>query len=167
MAVIKGKRIVYLYRLAADAADTAGAAIAFTSENSRTKSRDADTVVTKSGSIRVAGNIEVEISTTALFATENDPLISKLESAVDEASLVEIWEVNLDIKGTGVNSSKYKAKYFMGYVTNIELSSSSEDHAEFSIDFAIDGKGADGFATVSDAQQEIANYVFKDTVAVD
>ena len=46
----------------------------------------------------------------------------------------------------------------------MELSSNSEDHAEYSIDFAIEGKGADGFATVTDEQQEIADYVFKDTV---
>ena len=46
---------------------------------------------------------------------------------------------------------------------NFELSSNSEDHAEASLDFGIEGKGVDGYATVTDEQQELAAYVFKDT----
>ena len=163
MAAIKGNRIAYLYRILSEASTTAGTAIAFTTENSRSKSRDADTVSTKSGTIRVPGETEVEISTTALFASENDPMISKLEKALDDSAVVEVWEVNLDIKGTLPDASKFKAKYFQAYVTNLELSSNSEDHAEYSLDFSVIGTGADGFATVSGEQQAIAEYVFKDT----
>ena len=126
MAAIKGNRIAYLYRILSEASTTAGTAIAFTTENSRSKSRDADTVSTKSGTIRVPGDTEVEISTTALFASENDPMISKLEKALDDSAVVEVWEVNLDIKGTLADASKFKAKYFQAYVTNLELSSNSE-----------------------------------------
>lgn len=50
-------------------------------------------------------------------------------------------------------------------MTNLELSSNSEDHAEYSLDFSVIGTGADGFATVSSDQQAIAEYVFKDTKA--
>ena len=163
MAAIKGNRIAYLYRILSEAATTTGTAIAFTTENSRSKSRDADTVSTKSGTIRVPGETEVEISTTALFSSENDPMISKLETALDDSAVVEVWEVNLDIKGTVENADKFKAKYFQAYVTNLELSSNSEDHAEYSLDFSVIGTGADGFATVSDEQQAIVEYVFKDT----
>lgn len=163
MAAIKGSRIAYLYRILSEASSTAGTAIAFTTENSRKKSRDADTVSTKSGTIRVPGDTEVEISTTALFSSENDPLIGKLETALDNSAIVEVWEVNLDIKGTLLNADKFKAKYFQAYLTNLELSSNSEDHAEYSLDFSVIGTGADGFATVSSDQQKIAEYVFKDT----
>ena len=163
MAAIKGNKIAYLYRILSEASTTAGTAIAFTTENSRSKSRDADTVSTKSGTIRVPGETEVEISTTALFASENDPMIGKLEKALDESAVVEVWEVNLDIKGTLTDAGKFKAKYFQAYVTNLELSSNSEDHAEYSLDFSVIGTGADGFATVSSDQQAIAEYVFKDT----
>ena len=105
----------------------------------------------------------MEISTTALFASENDEMIGKLESAIDSGEKVEIWEVNLDKKGTESNESKYAAKYYQGYVTSFELSSNSEDHVEASLDFGIEGTGADGFATVTDEQQELASYAFKDT----
>lgn len=163
MGVIKGKRIIYLYRILKDAATDDATAVAFTTENSKSKSRDSDTVTTKDGTIRVPGEVETEISTTALFASENDAMIDKLEKALDDGDKVEIWEVNMDKPGTSDNASKFAAKYFQGYVTNFELSSNSEDHAEASLDFGIEGKGVDGYATVTDEQQELAAYVFKDT----
>ena len=163
MGVIKGKRIIYLYRILKDAATDDATAVAFTTENNKSKSRDSDTVTTKDGTIRVPGEVETEISTTALFASENDAMIDKLEKALDDGDKVEIWEVNLDKPGTSDNASKFAAKYFQGYVTSFELSSNSEDHAEASLDFGIEGKGVDGYATVTDEQQELAAYVFKDT----
>lgn len=164
MSVIKGNRIIYLYRILRDAATDDATAVAFTTENSKSKSRDSDTVTTKDGTIRVPGEVETEISTTAIFASENDTMISKLEKALDDGDKVEIWEVNMDKPGTTENQGKFAAKYFQGYVTSFELSSNSEDHAEASLDFGIEGKGADGYATVTDEQQELAEYVFKDTV---
>lgn len=163
MGVIKGSRIIYLYRILKEEATNDAKAIAFTTENSRSKSRDSDTVTTKDGAIRVPGEVETEISTTAIFASENDEMIAKIEQAIDDGDKVEIWEVNLDKPGTGEDSGKFAAKYFQGYVTSFELTSNSEDHAEASLDFGIEGKGADGYATVTDEQQEIAELVFKDT----
>ena len=163
MGVIKGNRIIYLYRILKDAATDDATAVAFTTENSKSKSRDSDTVTTKDGTIRFPGEVETEISTTALFASENDAMIDKLEKALDDGDKVEIWEVNMDKPGTSDNASKFAAKYFQGYVTNFELSSNSEDHAEASLDFGIEGKGVDGYATVTDEQRELAAYVFKDT----
>ena len=107
--------------------------------------------------------METEISTTALFASENDEMIGKLEKALDSGEKVEIWEINLDKPGTETNTGKYTAKYYQGYVTSFELSSNSEDHAEASLDFGIEGTGSDGYATVTEKQQELAAYVFKDT----
>ena len=40
---VRGKKIVYLYRLKKDAAKNAATALAFTTENGRTTSKDADT----------------------------------------------------------------------------------------------------------------------------
>ncbi|MCB6414557.1 phage major tail protein, TP901-1 family [Faecalimonas umbilicata] len=164
MGIIKGSRIIYLYRILKDAATDNATAIAFTTENSRSKSRDSDTVTTKDGAIRVPGEVETEISATALYAGENDEMIGKIEAALDNGDKVEVWEVNLDKPGTGENSSKFAAKYFHGYVTSFELTSSSEDYAEASLDFGLEGAGKDGYATVTDEQQEIAAYQFKDTV---
>ena len=118
---------------------------------------------TKDGPIRTPGALETEITTTAIFSSESDEMIAKLEKAVDDSEKVEIWEVNLDKPGTSDNVGKFAAKYFQGYVTEFGSTSSAEDHAEASLTFGIEGTGADGYATVSDEQQEIASYVFADT----
>ena len=163
MSAIQGKRIIYLYRILKDAATDDATALAFTTENERTKSRDADTTETKDGPIRTPGALETEITTTAIFSSESDEMITKLEKAVDDSEKVEIWEVNLDKPGTSDNVGKFAAKYFQGYVTEFGSTSSAEDHAEASLTFGIEGTGADGYATASDEQQEIASYVFADT----
>ena len=46
MGAIRGSRIIYLYRILADAATADATGIAFTTENGRTKSKDADSTAT-------------------------------------------------------------------------------------------------------------------------
>jgi TP901-1 family phage major tail protein len=156
---VQGKEIIYLFRLLKEAANNTAVAMAFTTENERSKSKDADTVATKDGSIRVPGAVEVEITATAILAT-GDELADKLEDAMDNDELLEIWEVNLAEK---TSDNKFKGRYFQGYLTEFSLSSSSEDHAEYSTTFAINGGGVKGDVTVSAEQQEVASYAFADT----
>lgn len=163
MSAISGSRIIYLYRILKDAATNDAKAVAFTTENERTKSRGADTTETKDGPIRTPGALESEVTTTAVFSSESDEMITKLEKALDDSEKVEVWEVNLDKPGESENVGKFAAKYFQGYVTEFGLTSSAEDHAEASLTFGLEGTGADGYATVSDEQQELASYVFADT----
>ena len=66
-------------------------------------------------------------------------------------------------KGTESDEGKFKAKYFQGYLTEFEVVSNAEEHVEVSLTFGVNGNGVDGYATVSEQQQEIANYVFADT----
>lgn len=44
---VQGKKIVYLYRILSEAATQNGTALAFTTENGRTKSKDADSTATR------------------------------------------------------------------------------------------------------------------------
>jgi TP901-1 family phage major tail protein len=159
---VQGSKIIYLFRVLKNAATKAACAMAFVSENTRTKSKDSDTVVTKDGSMRTPGASEGEISATALLAV-GDTLADELEDAMDNDELLEIWEVNLAEKGTAEGT--FKGRYFQGYLTEFELSSSAEDHAEYSTTFGINGSGAKGDVTVTAEQQEVAQYVFKDTTA--
>lgn len=157
---VQGSRIIYKYRVFGD--NTAAQYVAYTTENTRTKSRDADATATKDGTIRNPGAIEIEIECTSMLK-KGDGTVEKLEDAMDEGKLIEIWEINLEEPGTGEN--KYKARYFQGYLTECELSSDAEDYAEVSLSFGVNGKGAKGDATVTDAEIEQADYVFKDTTA--
>lgn len=158
---VAGKKIVYLYRILKDAANTAGATLAFTTENSRTKSKDADSTATKDGSIRTPSAAEVEISATSILS-KGDTLIDKLEAALDADDLIEIWEANL-MEPASEGQNKFKGRYFQGYLTEVEYKANAEDMVEVSLKFGINGAGQKGDVTVTNAQQAVANYVFADT----
>lgn len=158
---VAGKKIVYLYRIMSKASTTDGTALAFTTENSRTKSKDSDATITKDGSIRTPGASETEITATSILA-KGDKLIDELEDAMDKDELIEIWEANLEDKAQN-GENKFKGMYFQGYLTEMEKSSNAEDMVEVSLTFGINGSGARGDVTVSLEQQEVAAYVFKDT----
>lgn len=159
---VSGKKIVYLYRLLSKAQSETGSLLAFVTENGRTKSRDADTTATKDGSVRTPGAVETEITCSSLMA-KGDKMIDKLEDALDSNELIEIWEANLEEPGTGTN--KFKGMYFQGYLTEFEKTSNAEDSVELSLTFGVNGAGVRGEVTVTKQQQEMASYVFKDTVA--
>lgn len=159
---VKGRKIVYLFRVAKNSKTAAGTTLAFTTENGRTKSKDADSTATKDGSIRTPGEAEVEITATSILK-KGDSTIDDLEDAMDDDGLIEIWEANLDDPASS-GENKYKGRYFTGYLTELEKTSNAEDFVECSLTFGINGKGVKGDVTVTTAQQEAANEVFKDTV---
>lgn len=160
---VHGKKMVYLYRLHKDAATEAGTNLAFVTENTRTKSKDSESTVTKDGSITTPGAIEHEIESTSLLA-KGDEMIDKLEDALDNDELLDIWEANLD-EAVDDSENQFKGRYMQGYLTEMEVSSTAEEHVEVSLTFAVNGAGVKGNVTVTAEQQEAANYVFTDTAA--
>lgn len=157
---VAGKKIIYLFRVKSDAANSAGTVLAFTTENGRTKSKDADSTTTKDGDVRTPGASETEITATALMA-KGDTLYETLEDAMDNDELIEVWEANLE-EPVGSNN-QYKGMYFQGYLTECEITADAEDHAEISLTFGINGTGKRGNVTVTTDQQEAADYAFADT----
>lgn len=160
---VQGKQLIYLYRIQEDAATASAVQIAFTTENERTKSKDADSTATKDGSIRTPGTSESEVSATSILA-QGDTTIDELEAAMDADKLLEIWEVNLANPHES-EENKFYATYYQGYLTEVSLSSSAEDYVEVSLTFGLNGDGAKGYATVTQEQQDMAAYVFTDTLA--
>lgn len=158
---VSGKKLVYLYRILSEASTKDGAALAFVTENERSKSKDSDSTVTKDGPVNSPGAVEQEITTTSLLA-KGDTLVDRLEDALDNNELIEIWEANLE-EPAETGSNKFKGRYFQGYLTEIGYGSSAEDFVEVELTFAINGSGVKGDVTVTAEQQEVANYVFKDT----
>ena len=161
MAVaVSGKQIVYLYRLLSEASSSAGANLALTTSNSRSVSKDADSTATKDGSIRTPGVASIEISATAILAV-GDTMIGKLEQAMLNDSVIEVWEANLaEPAGSGTN--KFKGTYYQGYLTSFEKSSPSDGFVECAMTFGLSGNGAAGNVTVTTEQQEAAVYTFAD-----
>ena len=157
---IQGKKIVYLYRILSETAKENGTTLAFTTENGRTKSKDADSTATKDGSIRTPGAAEVEITATSILK-KGDKLIDKLEKALDNDELIEIWEANL-AEPASAGNNKFKGKYFQGYLTEIERTANADEFVEISLTLGINGTGVDGDVTVNTQQQE-QTYAFVDT----
>ena len=158
---VAGTKIVYLYRILSKEATTSARGLAFTTENGRTKSKDSDSIATKDGSIRVPGATESELTATSLLA-KGDTLVDELEAAMDANEKIEVWEANL-AEPAEEGENKFKAKYFQGYLTGLEIITNAKDNVEVSLTFGLEGDGKDGDATVTTTQQEIAAYVFKDT----
>lgn len=157
---VSGKKIVYMYRMLADAAKMDAEHLAFTTENSISISRDADTTETKDGPIRTPGAVEIEATTTALLA-KGDVMLNKLQDALINANKVEVWKINLEEPGK--EGQKYKAKYYWAYVTEFEETSAAEDYVECSLTFGIEGTGKDGEVTLTNQQQEMIDlYGFAD-----
>ena len=156
---VQGKKLVYLFRVKKDAATNAATTLAFTTENSRTKSKDADATVTKDGTIRTPSASETEVSATCYLA-KGDEMIDKLEDAMDNDEIIEIWEANLE---ESKDDNKFAGLYMQGYLTEFEKTSSAEDFVECALTFGINGTGARGDVTVTAEQQEMAAYVFTDT----
>jgi TP901-1 family phage major tail protein len=160
---VQGNKVIYLYRIADEAETENAVMLAFTTENTRSKSKEADATITKDGSIRTPGAAEVEISATSILA-KGDNMINKLEDAMDDDKLIEIWEANLMEPAEGEeNANKFVGMYFQGYLTEFEKTSSAEEFVECELTFGINGSGVRGNVSVSVEQQEMANYVFTDT----
>ena len=141
MDAVKGKRIVYLYRIYSKGESETGATLAFTTENTKSISKDAETTVTKDGTIRTPGDAEIELSITSLLA-KGDKMVKNLQDAMLNDELIEIWEANLDDPATSDN--KFNGTYYQGYITSLEISANAEDFVEVSMDIGVNGNGADG-----------------------
>ena len=160
---VSGSKLIYLYRLLSANSTTTGTTLAFTTENDRTTSKNADATATKDGTVRTPGIAEVEITATSLLE-QGDTMAATLEQAMLDDELIEIWEINTAEPAEAADGT-YKSRYFQGYLTEFDKSSNAEDMIEVSLTFGVNGTGADGYATVTDEQLEIASYVFADTTA--
>ena len=162
--VVQGAKIIYLYRLLEEQATEDAFRLAFVTEDNISYSKDADSTVTKDGTIRTPSAVEIEKTMTAILA-KGDTDIEKLKNAMLNDKIIELWEANLDEPVLNMDN-KFKGTYFQGYITEYEKSSNAEDMVEVQMTIGVNGKGADGSVTVSTEQQDDASYVFTDTPAV-
>lgn len=166
-SAVPGKKIVILLRVLEKASAAPAALIPFGTTDSENISADSDTTVTKDGAIVTPGAASVELSKEALMSINSgDPdgstSIDDLKDAMKTRKKVEAWVVNLDRPGTRTN--KYLGTYYQGFLTSFETESAAEDLATVSMDYSAEGVGVDGECTVDTDTQQIASYVFKDTV---
>ncbi len=162
MATVQGKQLIYLYRLLKEQNTTAGTRIAYTTENTKSTERDIETTATKDGSVGTPGNVEITIDATSILATD-DTMIAKLEQALIDGDIIEVWEADLTKAGTKANT--YKGVYYQAYLSSLEKSSPADGFVEISLSLTVNGTGATGDVTVPQDQLDEALYVFTDTTA--
>nr|WLJ25814.1 MAG: major tail protein [Firmicutes phage HS10] len=158
----KGKKIVLLWRLLKDAKTKDGGLMMFQTEHSVEKSRDSDSVVTKTGTIRNLGALEEEVPFTSLCATD-DPVLDYLNTAIDEGEELELWEVDMNMEA---NAGKYPAKYRRGYLSKLSYTANAEDNVEVEGTFATEMQAQKGEVALTLSQTEAAQYQFRGTEKV-
>ena len=160
----QGKDIILLYRLLSKATEEAAWKMAFQEDHSNEKTRDYNTTATKDGVVGSLAAIEYSLSATSI-AANGDPHLEEMDDAMDNGDILEVWEIDKAEKGTdAANKDKYKAKYLRAYLTSFSYEPNSEDALELSLEFGVFGKPQKGFATLTDDQADVVQYVFKDTV---
>lgn len=160
----QGKDIILLYRLYKKSTEEAAWKLAFQTDHSNEKTRDYNTTATKDGPVGALAEIEYSLSATSI-AANGDPHRDEMDDAMDNGDIIEIWEIDKAEKGTDdENKDKYKAKYLRAYLTSFSYEPNSEDALELSMEFGVFGRPQKGYATLTDEQADVVQYVFKDTV---
>lgn len=160
----QGKDIILLYRLLKKSTEEAAWKLAFQTDHSNEKTRDYNTTATKDGPVGALAEIEYSLSATSI-AANGDPHLDEMDDAMDNGEIIEVWEIDKAEKGTDdANKDKYKAKYLRAYLTSFSYEPNSEDALELSLEFGVFGRPQKGYATLTDEQADVVQYVFKDTV---
>ena len=160
----QGKDIILLYRLLSKATEEAAWKLAFQTEHSNEKTRDYNTTPTKDGLVGALAEVEYSLSATSI-AANGDPHLDEMDKAFDDGEIIEVWEIDKAEKASdGLNTGKCKAKYLRAYLTSFSYEPNSEDALELSLEFGVFGKPQKGYATLTEEQANVVQYVFKDTV---
>ncbi|XHX28083.1 phage major tail protein, TP901-1 family [Streptococcus dysgalactiae subsp. equisimilis] len=175
----QGIHSILLFRLLKEASSKAATKLAFQTEHEVGKSRDVDGQKTKDGIIQSVGALEYDFKATSILA-KGDKLAAKLEKAMEDGELVEIWDIDSEeaIKKpeddeiakvwgieneTSGGNDKYLATYYQGYISSFSAKKNAEENIEIEMEFAINGVGKKGFATLTEQQKAAVQYAFKDT----
>lgn len=177
----QGIHAILLFRLLKEAGKEKAAKLAFQTEHEVGKSRDVDGQKTKDGIIQSVGALEYDFKAKSILA-KGDTLAAKLEKAMEDGELVEIWDIDseeaskngedeiakvwgINDTGTSEGSGKYLATYYQGYISSFSAKKNAEENIEIEMEFAINGVGKKGFATLTTEQKAAVQYAFKDTTS--
>src|SRR5690625_455171 len=124
--MLEGKNKILLFRLLKNSNEEA-AKLAFQTSHSFTLSRDADSIVTKDGSVVKLGELEGEISGIEAVQAKDDPVAKMLQDSIIDGDKLEVWEVAVDedLEEDGT----YPALYAQGYLTEWEAENPAEDES--------------------------------------
>lgn len=158
---VQGINKFLLYRFLKEAKMKPATKIALQTEHETSSSRDVNSTQTKDGAIRTLGQIEQEVTATTYLSTTDE--VDKLKEAHENGDIVELWDILAEAPD---ESQKYKATYYQAYISEVSESAPTDDGVEVSLTFAVIGKGKRGKTSLTEAQAEVLDYVFRDTAQV-
>jgi len=160
--MLEGKNKILLFRLLKNS-DEEAAKLAFQTSHSFTLSRDADSIVTKDGSVVKLGELEGELNGIEAVQAKDDPVAKMLQDSIIDGDKLEVWEVAVDedLEEDGT----YPALYAQGYLTEWEAENPAEDESTYAGDYMIELVPQFGMATLTPEQVEDVQYAFKDVTA--
>ena len=162
MEMLQGRHKILLFRKLSEQT-TEAAKLAFQTEHTFSYSRELESIVTKDGRVVRVGELESEVSISAI-AAKDDPINEMLRGAVIRGEKLELWEVTVDPDLE--EGGKFPAVYAQGFLDSWEDSAGAEDDAEVSSNFIVELEPQFGMATLTEAQQEAVQYAFQDTTAI-
>lgn len=160
-AAAKGIDIIWAMRIIEEEQSEHATVLAFQTEGELTESRDADSKITKSMTLRIPGTLETEGSMTAIWM-RGDVAEKKFKQALRRGKKVGFWMID-SMDPDPSNSDKFMSEYFEGYLTERGMTFAAEDFVEMTYSFGLEGEGQEGYATLTKEQQAVVQYVFKDT----
>lgn len=159
--MLQGKDKILLFRLLEEQNKEA-AKLVFQTDHTFSYSRSLDRIVTKDGTIVKVGELESEVSIEAI-QSKKDPAFKMLQDAMKKGEKLELWEVTVD-EDLKNEEDKYPAVYCQGYLDSWEPGAPVEDEATISSNFIVELEPQEGFATLTEEQEETVQYAFRDTV---
>jgi len=161
MPLKKGIDVILLYRNLKMQSEENAKTVTYQTEHTFGMSRSSDATETKDGTVQTVGAIEYDFSSTALYE-RGSATLKMLYEAFMKNETVEVWIIDKLDPQEG-DTGKFAAKYMQVFISNYEETASSEDDVEVSLEYAVQMLHQDGYATLTDEQQNAVQYAFVDT----
>lgn len=163
---VNGKDRILMIRVFEDRMKKGASKLALQTKHDWKIEAKSDSTSTKDGTINSAAEPTVTLEINAI--SSRDDVNLTLKDAVLNSKKLEFWDIDLKGKVTeeGENKGKYPAKYAQGYLQSWEVPSEIGKLDELKTEANIDQKPVDGFATLTDEQQQEVQYAFADTTIV-
>ncbi|MFP7153823.1 phage major tail protein, TP901-1 family [Weissella paramesenteroides] len=124
-------------------------------------SRDGDSTVTKDGAVNTSSSVETDLEVE--FINNTAAVSDELLQAIFDDELMDMEIVRMDRSNA---SGEYEAWYMQGHVSEDSNDNDADDHSTRDVSFSVDGTPKHGWTSLTTAQQDDVDYVFRGLNAV-
>lgn len=118
--------------------------------------RDSDSTAVKGGSVSSSSSLETDVEVD--FINNTSVIADQIYDALLNNKMMEIWGVHRTRRN---KDGKFFAWYMRGTVSEDDNSNDADDLSERDVSFSINGTPKRGWLTLTDAQQEEIDFIFR------